>query len=115
MPVRWWSRRAWTRATCSPPRSGPGSDAGLSAREAEVLALITQGYSNREIAERSYLSINSVKTYIRAAYRKIGVTRRSQAVVWGLTHGFDAPARSAARGVSLLPGALTTRLTGCTP
>ena len=71
-----------------PATEWPGHDAGLSAREAEVLALITQGYSNREIAERSYLSINSVKTYIRAAYRKIGVTRRSQAVVWGLTHGF---------------------------
>jgi DNA-binding NarL/FixJ family response regulator len=64
-------------------------DAGLSAREAEILALITQGFSNREIAERSYLSINSVKTYIRAAYRKVGVTRRPQAIVWGLTHGFD--------------------------
>jgi len=71
-----------------PATEWPGRDTGLSAREAEVLALITQGYSNREIAERSYLSINSVKTYIRAAYRKIGVTRRSQAVVWGLTHGF---------------------------
>src|SRR5687767_5109439 len=71
-----------------PATEWPGHDAGLSAREAEVLALITQGYSNREIAERSYLSINSVKTYIRSAYRKIGVTRRSQAVVWGLTHGF---------------------------
>jgi NarL family two-component system response regulator LiaR len=64
-------------------------DAGLSARETEILALITQGFSNREIAERSYLSINSVKTYIRAAYRKVGVTRRPQAIVWGLTHGFD--------------------------
>ncbi|HEV7876250.1 MAG TPA: response regulator transcription factor [Nocardioides sp.] len=66
----------------------PGHDACLSTREAEVLTLITQGYSNREIAERAYLSINSVKTYIRATYRKIGVTRRPQAVVWGLTHGF---------------------------
>jgi DNA-binding CsgD family transcriptional regulator len=62
---------------------------GLTAREAEVLALITQGFSNQEIAERSYLSINSVKTYIRTAYRKIGVTRRAQAVVWGMKHGFE--------------------------
>ena len=72
-----------------PATEWPGHDAGLSAREAEVLALITQGYSNREIAERSYLSINSVKTYIRTAYRKIGVTRRPQAVLWGMTHGFE--------------------------
>ena len=71
----------------------PGRDHGLSAREAEVLALITQGLSNQEIAERSYLSINSVKTYVRTAYRKIGVTRRSQAVAWGMRHGFE-PDRS---------------------
>ncbi len=67
----------------------PGREAGLSAREAEVLALITQGLSNQEIAERSYLSINSVKTYIRTAYRKIGATRRAQAVIWGMKHGFE--------------------------
>src|SRR4051812_43147134 len=67
----------------------PGREFGLSAREAEVLALITQGLSNQEIAERTYLSINSVKTYIRTAYRKIGVTRRTQAVAWGMKHGFE--------------------------
>lgn len=67
----------------------PGREAGLTAREAEVLALITQGLSNQEIADRSYLSINSVKTYIRTAYRKIGATRRAQAVIWGMKHGFE--------------------------
>jgi DNA-binding NarL/FixJ family response regulator len=67
----------------------PGRAAGLSPREAEVLALITQGRSNLEIAERAYLSINSVKTYIRAAYRKIGVATRPQAVRWGMLHGFE--------------------------
>lgn len=70
-----------------------GQGEGLSAREAETIALITQGLSNQEIADRSFLSINSVKTYIRSAYRKIGVTRRSQAVLWGLQHGFDVPDR----------------------
>jgi NarL family two-component system response regulator LiaR len=67
----------------------PGRSQGLTAREAEVIALITQGLSNQEIADRSYLSINSVKTYIRTAYRKIGVTRRAQAVAWGMQHGFE--------------------------
>jgi two-component system, NarL family, response regulator LiaR len=67
----------------------PGRDVGLTAREAEVLALITQGLSNQEIAEQTYLSINSVKTYIRTAYRKIEVTRRAQAVAWGMIHGFS--------------------------
>ena len=67
----------------------PGKDFGLSAREAEIIALITQGLSNQEIAQRSYLSINSVKTYIRTAYRKMGVASRSQAVLWGVRHGFQ--------------------------
>ncbi len=65
----------------------PGRQEGLSAREAEVVALITQGVSNQEIAERSYLSINSVKSYIRAAYRKMGVDSRTKAVLWGMEHG----------------------------
>ncbi len=66
----------------------PGREHGLTARESEVLALITQGKSNQEIAELSHLSINSVKTYIRHAYRKIGVDSRSKAVLWGIDHGF---------------------------
>lgn len=67
--------------------SWPGRAEGLSAREAEVVAQITQGLTNADIAERSYLSINSVKSYIRSAYRKMGVERRSQAVRWGIEHG----------------------------
>ena len=67
----------------------PGRAAGLSSREAEIVALITQGLSNQDIAARAYLSINSVKTYIRSAYRKMGVTSRSQAVLWGIANGFE--------------------------
>lgn len=59
----------------------------LTAREAEVLFLVTQGLTNNEISGRLCLSINSVKTYIRTAYRAIEVTRRSQAVAWGMQHG----------------------------
>lgn len=67
----------------------PGRSYGLTQRESEVLALITQGLTNQEIADRAYISINSVKTYIRTAYRKINVSRRSQAVSWGIQHGFQ--------------------------
>jgi DNA-binding NarL/FixJ family response regulator len=66
----------------------PGRDAGLTPREAEILALIARGLSNQEVADALYLSINSVKTHIRTAYRKIGVTRRQLAVIWALQHGF---------------------------
>ena len=68
-----------------------GRTEGLSARESEVIALITAGLSNQEIALRTYLSINSVKTYIRTAYRKIGVTTRPQAVGWAIQRGYTPP------------------------
>jgi DNA-binding NarL/FixJ family response regulator len=70
------------------PGCWPGQEVGLTARESEILTLICQGLSNHEIAARTYLSINSVKTYIRTAYRKIHVTTRPQAVLWGARHGF---------------------------
>ena len=67
-----------------------GASVGLTPREVDVLSKITQGLSNQEIAEQSYLSINSVKTYIRSAYRRIGVTSRAQAVVWCVQNGFPS-------------------------
>ncbi|MDE9366680.1 response regulator transcription factor [Luteipulveratus sp. YIM 133132] len=71
----------------------PGREEALAPREAEVLALITQGLPNTVIAAQTHLSINSVKSYIRTAYRKIGVTSRSQAVLWGVRHGFEPDRR----------------------
>jgi NarL family two-component system response regulator LiaR len=71
----------------------PGREEGLTARESEVLSLITQGYSNNDIVDTTMLSINSIKSYIRSAYRKIGVTSRSRAILWGIDHGFQ-PDRS---------------------
>jgi two-component system, NarL family, response regulator LiaR len=71
------------------PDGWPGADHGLTPRESEIVALIARGLSNQDIADRSYLSINSVKTYIRTAYRKMGVKTRPQAVLWLLRHGFD--------------------------
>ena len=78
--------------TVQPSRNGfAGARSGvpeLSAREAEVLELICRGLSNLEIADQLFVSVNSVKTYVRQIYQKIGVGRRAQAVAWGLTHGF---------------------------
>lgn len=69
------------------PRDWPGGEHGLSRRESDVLCLISAGLTNDAIAERSGLSVNTVKSYIRSAYRKVGVTRRSEAVRWGIEHG----------------------------
>ena len=67
-----------------------GVDVGLTEREAEILALIAQGLANQQIADRLFLSINSVKTYIRTGYRKIGAESRAEAVGWAFRHGFAA-------------------------
>src|SRR6478609_1611308 len=66
----------------------PGRGEGLSDREAEILALITQGMSNADVARLTYLSPNTVKSYIRTIYRKIGAASRTQAVLWGVKRGF---------------------------
>jgi DNA-binding NarL/FixJ family response regulator len=67
----------------------PGRGEGLTDRESEILALITQGMSNAEVAELTFLSPNTVKSYIRSIYRKIRVESRTQAVLWGVEHGFS--------------------------
>jgi DNA-binding NarL/FixJ family response regulator len=66
----------------------PGRLEGITDRESEILALITQGKSNAEVATLTYLSANTVKSYIRSVYRKIGATSRTQAVLWGVRNGF---------------------------
>ena len=68
-------------------------DVSLTQRELDVLGLIAGGRSNAEIAETLFVSINSVKTYIRGAYRKIGVERRAQAVLWAEQHGLVEASR----------------------
>jgi DNA-binding NarL/FixJ family response regulator len=76
------------RARSVPGLDWPGRGEGLSDRESEILALITQGMSNADVARLTYLSPNTVKSYIRTIYRKLGVASRTQAVLWGVNHGF---------------------------
>ena len=52
----------------------------LTAKEHEVLALLATRLSRREIGQRLYVSLNTVKTHQRAVYRKLGVENRTAAV-----------------------------------
>jgi two-component system, NarL family, response regulator LiaR len=89
-------------------RDWPGREQGLTAREAEVLALITMGLSNADIAKRMSLSPNSIKSHIRACYRKIDVTTRSKAVGWGISHGMRTVQAQARPAVDSSPVADVT-------
>jgi len=76
------------RVRSAPGLDWPGRERGLTDRESEILALITQGKSNAEVARLTYLSPNTVKSYIRSVYRKIGADSRTRAVLWGVANGF---------------------------
>ena len=74
-------------------RGRQASDNGaLSMREQEVLALIAFGMSNAEIGRELFLSVDTVKTYIRRLYSKLGVRNRAQAALHAAGHHVMPPA-----------------------
>jgi DNA-binding NarL/FixJ family response regulator len=75
--------------------SWPGSDFGLTRREGEIFVAVGEGLRNDEIADRLSISIQTVRTHLRAVYRKVGVHDRSSAVAlaWrlGVVSGSRTP------------------------
>ncbi|MFE4971883.1 response regulator [Kitasatospora sp. NPDC056651] len=70
------------------PATRPGAlPDGLTVREAEVLALIAEGLSNAEIAQRLFVSQATVKTHINNLFAKTAVRDRAQAVAYAFRHG----------------------------
>ncbi|AKG23924.1 response regulator [Calothrix sp. 336/3] len=69
------------------PPSPKGNTAHLSERELEVLKLMVEGLSNPEIAEKLYVSTNTVKTHVRGIMNKLSVDDRVQAAVVALRTG----------------------------
>lgn len=64
----------------------PPAPADLTRREVEVLGLLAQGLSNKEIAGVLWLSDRTVERHLTSLYRKIGVARRSEATAFALRH-----------------------------
>jgi DNA-binding NarL/FixJ family response regulator len=73
------------------PRPAPGLPSNLTRREVEVLALIGEGLSNREIGERLVLGQATVKTHVNRIFAKIGTQSRAQAVRYAISNGLARP------------------------
>jgi DNA-binding CsgD family transcriptional regulator len=63
---------------------------GITPRELEVLQLIAEGLSNKEMADRLFVSENTVKTHTSRVFDKLGASRRTQAVQLAKTQGLLA-------------------------
>jgi DNA-binding NarL/FixJ family response regulator len=81
------------RATGSEREAGDaaGFPDGLSPREGEVLALVAEGLSNAEIADRLFISRTTVKTHINQILRKTGCRDRPQAILYAIRHEIATP------------------------
>jgi len=69
------------------PPLGDGSGEPLTDREKDVLGLLATGATNREIAERLFITEGTVKNYISAILAKKGLRDRTQAALWALRRG----------------------------
>ncbi|MER5281567.1 response regulator transcription factor [Streptomyces sp. NPDC002809] len=70
-----------------PPGTGTGRGSTLTEREREVLGLIADGRSNREIARALVLSEKTVKTHVSNILMKLDLSDRTQAALWAVRHG----------------------------
>jgi DNA-binding NarL/FixJ family response regulator len=71
----------------SAPKTAEANENKLTPREHDVLALLVQGASNREIAQQLFLSDKTVKQHVTKILRKLGVRSRSQAIIHAVRSG----------------------------
>lgn len=69
------------------PDEAKREEVAITPREMEILELIAQGMSNREIAEKLFVSENTMKTHSSRVFDKLGARRRPQAVQLGKEFG----------------------------
>ena len=110
---RRWPPRAptspWSLSSCPPSLAGrlqdslarngtsPVGASSLTAAELRLLPLLSTHLSYQEISERLFISKNTVKSQAYSAYRKLGVSSRSEAVVRARELGLDALSRTPTR------------------
>lgn len=84
-----WTREELRRVSgaLATPRLRTDIDAPLTNREAQVLAMVAQGLTNKQIAKNLFISTETVKEHVQRILRKIGVADRTQAAVWAVRKG----------------------------
>ena len=82
------AKQVVTGVTARAARTGADPD-GLSMRERQVLELIAEGLTNRQIGEQLELAEKTVKNYVSGLLAKLGMERRTQAAVYGAQHRLD--------------------------
>ena len=83
---------------------GMGLDESLSKREIEIIVLVSEGLSNKEIAEKLFLSTKTIKSHLYNIYQKLNVSNRRQAAekvsTLGMLPGRQDPGASRRHGIS---------------
>ena len=96
--------RTATPLPAHPGLNWPGKAAGLTERESQVLVLVAEGLTNREIADQIHLSAETVKSYLAQVFGKLGFRNRVEASGYVYRseafgrHGHDGPPRGPAPG-----------------
>ena len=94
VPLEQRAQALLAELAASPPQqaAGPSYPDGLTEREVEVLRLVAQGKTNKEIAFELYVSTTTVNSHVQSILRKIGVSNRVEAAAYALRKGLAAPA-----------------------
>jgi NarL family two-component system response regulator LiaR len=61
----------------------------LTDREQEVITLLAQGLTNKDIAQSLFLSVRTIEAHLRNVYSKLDITSRTEAVLWAVQHGYE--------------------------
>ena len=75
-----------------PATANDGLAEPLTEREKDVLRLVAQGLSNKDIAARLFITERTARTYVSNILGKLGLQSRTQAALWAVEHGFGEPA-----------------------
>ncbi len=74
----------------------------LTARERQIIALVSQGYKNRELAEMMFISEHTVKHHLRNIFAKLGLSGRLQVALYGIFHNIQPPERNLSPQVGVI-------------